>query len=565
MTQTRTFLLFALMAVAYLLWMAWEKDYGPHPASPSASGPAAAAASGPAGDVPVSAASVAAAVPAGTAPSVAGRRVTLSNDVLRLTIDSRGGTLVRAELLRYPEVAPSKREPHPPPVRLFDDAAERYYVAQSGLVSAQGVAPDHRAVFAVAQGDVGLAPGADEASVVLTWQDAAGLKVSKTYALKRGSYVVHLTQALENTGAAPWQGNAYTQLQRVAPPKVSGWLANFTNPSANSFTGAGWYSPEEKFDALSFADFAKKPLQRQVTGGWIAMLQHYFFAAWIPAANEPQTFASGVLHPESAQPTYLVRAVGPALTVAPGQRLATEARLYAGPKLQGQLDAIAPGLELTTNYGWLTAIAQPLHWLLSKLHALCGNWGVAIILLVLLLKAALWKLTAAQFRSGARMRKLQPRMQALRERYGDDKLKLQQAMMELYKKEKINPMAGCLPILVTFPVFLGLYRVLMESVELRQAPFFGWIHDLSAPDPYFVLPALYVLVMLATQWLTPTTGMDPAQAKMMKVMPILFAVMFAFFPSGLVLYWVVNGATSLAQQWFITRQVERAEQPARAA
>jgi YidC/Oxa1 family membrane protein insertase len=234
--------------------------------------------------------------------------------------------------------------------------------------------------------------------------------------------------------------------------------------------------------------------------------------------------------------------------------------------LQGTLDQVAPGLDLTTNYGWLTVVAQPLHWLLSELHALTGNWGVAIILLVLGLKAALWKLTAAQFRSGAKMRKLQPRVNALKERYGDDKMKMQQAMMELYKKEKVNPMSGCLPVLVTMPVFFGLYRVLMESVELRHSPFFGWIHDLSAPDPFFVLPVLYVLVMLATQWLSPAaSGMDPAQQKMMKVMPVLFGVMFFFFPAGLVLYWVVNGATSLTQQWFITRSVDRAEDKAKAA
>ncbi|PWK92534.1 membrane protein insertase YidC [Fulvimonas soli] len=570
MTQTRTFLLFALMAVAYLLWMAWEKDYGPRPAQPQAPVAAASGTAPADAGVPGAAASApAAAVPAGGsgAPAAPARLITLSTDVLRLTVDTRGGTVVRSELLHYPAEPRTRKNPAPPPVRLLDDEQAQYFVAQSGLVSSQGEAPDHRAVFLAAQGSYQLADGQDELKVDLTWQDAAGLKVTKTYTLKRGSYVVNLEQTVDNGGSAPWQGNAYTQLQRVQPPQLSGWFANFTNPSAHSFLGAAWYSPEDKFDSLPFADFKdpKKTLHRTVTGGWVAMLQHYFFAAWIPPAGEADSYATAVVNPDTAQPAYLIRAVGPALSVAPGQRATAAARLYVGPKLQGQLDAIAPGLELTTNYGWLTAIAQPLHWLLSKLHALCGNWGLAIVLLVLLLKAALWKLTAAQFRSGARMRKLQPRVQALRERYGDDKMKLQQAMMELYKKEKVNPMAGCLPILVTFPVFLGLYRVLMESVELRQAPFVGWIHDLSAPDPFFVLPAIYVLVMLATQWLTPTTGMDPTQAKMMKVMPLLFAVMFAFFPAGLVLYWVVNGATSLAQQWFITRQVEQAEHKAKTA
>jgi YidC/Oxa1 family membrane protein insertase len=296
------------------------------------------------------------------------------------------------------------------------------------------------------------------------------------------------------------------------------------------------------------------------------MLQHYFFVAWIPKADEASTFSTSVTNPETATPIYLIRAVGPSMTVAPGQNATSSASLYVGPKLQGTLDSVAPGLELSTNYGWLTVIAQPLHWLLSQLHAFVGNWGLAIIALVLLIKAALWKLTATQFRSGAKMRKLQPRVNALKERYGDDKVKMQQAMMELYKKEKVNPMTGCLPVLVTMPIFFGLYRVIMESVELRQAPFFGWIHDLSAPDPFFVLPVLYVLVMLATQWLTPpAAGMDPAQAKMMKVMPVLFGVMFFFFPAGLVLYWVTNGLISLSQQWFITQQVERADQKVKTA
>ncbi|WP_049621304.1 membrane protein insertase YidC [Frateuria defendens] len=566
MNQTRTFLLFALVAVAYLLWMAWDKDYGPKP--PAAS-PAAAASASPGADGGVPSASgggAPAAVPSGAAGQAgSGQLITVSTDVLRLTVDTRGGSVVRSELLHYPAEPRTKKTPEPAPVRLLDEEGKQFFAAQSGLVSSQGPAPDHRALFQSAQGSYQLADGQNELKVDLAWQDAAGLKVTKTYTLKRGSYVVELAQKIDNGSGTPWQGNAYEQLQRVAPPQERNWLQNFTDPAAHSFLGAGWYSPEDKFDELPFADFQKKPLNKPITGGWAAMLQHYFFVAWIPPATEAASYATTVVNPDTAQPLYLIRTVGPALNVAPGQSATSSARLYVGPKLQGTLDAIAPGLELTTNYGWLTVISQPLHKLLSWLQAICGNWGLAIILLVLILKAAMWKLTAAQFRSGARMRKLQPRVQALRERYGDDKMKLQQAMMELYKKEKVNPMSGCLPILITFPVFLGLYRVLMESVELRQAPFFGWIHDLSAPDPFFVLPAIYVLVMLATQWLTPTTGMDPAQAKMMKVMPILFAVLFAFFPAGLVLYWVINGATSLAQQWYITRQVERAEQKAKTA
>ncbi|WP_266168664.1 membrane protein insertase YidC [Dyella subtropica] len=570
MNQTRTFLIFALLAVAYLLWMAWEKDYAPQPAPAAVAGATSTAAPAADGSVPGATASNAPVVPAtGSATEAPAQLITISTDVLRLTVDTRGGSVVRSELLGYPSEPRTKNTPEPAPVRLLDDAHEHFFVAQNGLTTAQGVggpvAPTHLSVFQSAQSSYALSAGQDELKVDLTWQDASGLKVTKSYVLKRGSYTVTLDQKIDNGASVAWQGNAYEQLQRVAPPNNRTWYQNYTDPAAHSFNGAAWYSPQDKYETLPFADFQKKPLNRAITGGWAEMLQHYFFVAWIPPAQEPNAYSTSVVNPDTAQPLYLLRAVGPALSVAPGQSVTSSTRLYIGPKLQGTLDQIAPGLELSTNYGWLTVIAQPLHWLLSKLHAISGNWGVAIILLVLLLKAALWKLTAAQFRSGAKMRKLQPRVASLKERYGDDKMKMQQAMMELYKKEKVNPMAGCLPILVTFPVFLGLYRVLMESVELRQAPFFGWIHDLSAPDPFFVLPAIYVAVMMATQWLTPTTGMDPAQAKMMKVMPILFAVMFAFFPSGLVLYWVINGATSLAQQWFITRQVDRAEHKAKTA
>ena len=566
MNQTRTFLIFALLAVAYMLFMAWEKDYAPQPPAAVASSSTSATPASADGSVPGATAAAAPAAVPGTAQEASAQLITITTDLLRLTVDTRGGSVVRSELLNYPVVPRTKKDPDPAPVRLLDDDRAQYFVAQSGLVSNQGEAPDHRAVFQATQNSYALAQGQDELKVDLTWQDAAGLKVTKTYTLKRGSYVVALDQKIDNGTSAAWQGNAYEQLQRVAPAQQKTWWQNFSDPSSHSFYGAAWYSPEDKLSTLPFADFAKKPLNHAITGGWASMLQHYLFVAWIPAAQEPNNYTTSVINPDTAQPIYLVRAVGPSLNVAPGQSLTTASRLYIGPKLQGTLDAVAPGLDLTTNYGMLTVVSQPLHWLLSKLHSLTGNWGVAIILLVLGLKAALWKLTAAQFRSGAKMRKLQPRVNALKERYGDDKVKMQQAMMELYKKEKVNPMSGCLPVLVTMPVFFGLYRVLMESVELRHSPFFGWIHDLSAPDPFFVLPVLYVLVMLATQWLSPSAaGMDPAQQKMMKVMPVLFGVMFFFFPAGLVLYWVVNGATSQAQQWLITRSVDRAEEKAKAA
>jgi YidC/Oxa1 family membrane protein insertase len=556
MNQTRTFLLFALMFVAYLLWTEWQKDYVHPPAVQTASAPAVAG-SAP-GDASVPGAAGAPVVQAPTSNEVSQQLVTVTTDVLRLTIDTRGGSVVRAELLAFPVDPQTKKNPNPPPVRLLDDAPVQFFAAQDGLVSNAGSAPDHRAIFHAEKTEYALAAGQDSVTVDLVWTDPAGVKVTKRYTLKRNNYVVELDQRIENGSSTAWSGNAYQQLQRVAAPKLVGWWKSYTDPAAHSFFGAAWYSPQDKFEPLTFADFEKKPLNRVITGGWASMLQHYFFVGWIPVPTEAVTYSTSVIDAQSASPRYLIRTFGPTINVAPGQSADATARLYIGPKNQGTLDTVAPGLELSTNYGYLTAVAQPLHWLLSKLHAITGNWGLAIILLVLLIKTALYKLTDAQFRSGARMRKLQPRVAALKERYGDDKAKMQQAMLELYKKEKVNPMAGCLPILITFPVFLGLYRVLMESVELRHAPFFGWIHDLSAADPLYILPAVYVLIQLATMRLTPTTGMDPTQAKMMKFMPLLFAVMFAFFPSGLVLYWIINGATSLAQQWWITRSVDQA-------
>jgi YidC/Oxa1 family membrane protein insertase len=375
--------------------------------------------------------------------------------------------------------------------------------------------------------------------------------------------VIDQRQEIDNRSAASWTGNAYRQLQRVPPIVDTAGLKGYSNTERYSFAGAAWYSPTDKFQKLKFDHFEKEPLDKSAAGGWAAMLQHYFFAAWIPPAGEVEQYATRTYLAKTRQGGdvrhYLIRALSPPITVAPGETKSAGARLYVGPKLQGTLDEIAPGLALTVDYGMFTVIAEPLHWLLAQLHKLTGNWGFAIILLVLLIKAVFFKLSETQFRSGARMRKLQPRIAALKERHGDDRQKMNTAMMELYQKEKVNPLAGCLPMVVQIPVFFALYWVLLESVELRQAPFVGWIQNLTAPDPYFVLPVLNGLVMIATQFLTPTAGMDPTQAKMMKFMPIVFSVMFAFFPAGLVLYYVVNGGLGLLQQWIITKRIEAGE------
>ena len=562
MNQTRTFLIFALLAVAFLLWQAWEQDYGPHPtAAPtttSSSTTQGNATPGPAAPAINSAGAENAATSA--------QLLTVTTDVLRLTIDTRGGSIVRSELLDYPVTPRTRLDPNPTPIRLLDDGATDYFSAQSGLVSADGAAPDHLAIFQATQASYELAPGQDALNIDLTWTDPSGIKVVKRYTLHRGSYVIGLSQQINNGSGKTWDGNAYRQLQRVdrPAPVYSNFLQRMSDQSRYGYFGAVWYSPEQKFNKVAFDKYEKDALQNvQVSGGWVAMMQNYFLGAWIPPAKETDTFSTTIVNTAGA-PHYVIRAYGPAISVGPGQQASSEAQLYIGPKLSDVLQTVAPGLELTIDYGLLKIFAEPLHWVLAQLDKLTHNWGVSIILLVLLINLVTFKFTNAQFESAAKMRKLKPRMDALKERYGDDRQKMQQAMMELYKKEKVNPAAGCLPLVITIPIFYGLYYVLRDSVELRQAPFFGWIHDLSAADPYFVLPVLYTVVMLVQQWMMPpAAGMDPAQAKMMKFMPLMFAVIFLFFPSGLVLYYVVNGLCRLLQQWWMMRREDAA--PAKAA
>ncbi|HEY6941769.1 membrane protein insertase YidC [Dokdonella sp.] len=576
MTSPRNFLLIALLFIGYLLWMQWQEDYGKSPAvagtsasTASTATPTAPPATVPSGaDVP-SASSGASPVPAPTttaesASTRSGQHVIVDTDVLHVEIDTRGGNVVVADLLAYP----LQPKDYQHPMRLLDGSDARFFQAQSGLVSAGGAAPDHQAPYTAEKYAYALADGSDTIEVPLTWNDASGVAVRKVFVFKRGSYVVEQRQEISNGSSAAWTGNAYRQLQRVPPVIDTSGIKGYSNIERYSFVGAAWYSPTDKFQKLKFDQFAKEPLDKPIADGWAAMLQHYFFAAWIPAQGEIDQYSTKTYVARAADGSvanrYLIRTQSPAINVAPGATYTDAARLYVGPKLQSTLDQIAPGLSLTVDYGMFTVIAEPLHWLLAQLHKLTGNWGFAIILLVLLIKALFFKLSETQYRSGAKMRKLQPRMQALKERYGDDRQKMNMAMMELYQKEKVNPLAGCLPMLVQIPVFFALYWVLLESVELRQAPFIGWIQNLTAPDPYYVLPVLNGLVMVATSMLTPSAGMDPTQAKMMKIMPVVFSVLFAFFPAGLVLYYTVNGGLGLLQQWIITRRIDAGEKAAAA-
>ena len=550
MNQTRTFLLFAWLMVAALLWMEWNKEQSPPPAAAVPQAATQASVPTAAGGVP------AAAVPGSTATPVAGAvaavasapTLTLKNDVLALRLDGR--SITAAQLLKYPQT----REAGSPPVVLFDPEPSRYFVARSSWAAIDGdelaFQPEPGAREAL------LADGVNEASLRFLATTAGGLQVRRTYTLARGSYALTVRDELANTGSTVWSGQVARQLLRNPPPPVGG----FTNPEAFSLSGAAWWSPEEKYEKRKYPDFVDDgPLDQQVTGGWIALSQHYFLTAWVPPKDQPELYSlsvQGAVHSIVAQ--------GEKVNLAPGQSYTSAATLWVGPKLAEQLQAVAPGLELALDYGMFTVLSKPIHWLLTQLHKFTANWGWAIVLLVVLIKLLLYPLSAAQYKSMAKMRKFQPRIEQLKERYGDDKQKFQMAMLELYKKEKINPAGGCLPILVQMPVFLALYYVLLEAVELRQAPWIaGWVNDLTAQDPFFILPILNAGIMWLTQKMTPMVGMDPMQKKMMQTMPLVMGVMFAFFPAGLVLYWVTNGALGMLQQWWNTKRYA-AEAPAKA-
>ena len=568
MNQTRVFLIFAWLMVATLLWMEWGKEQAAPPAraepaqATTSSVPSAGAMPTPAGVPAVpNTPSVVSAAPAATT-GAAGTPVIVTTDVLKVQLV--GGELRQADLLKYPSTSAADSTP----VRLFDADPARYFVAQSGWVSNAGPAPSHEGGFVPesapgeASPEFTLARGAASVVVPFVWTGANGVTIRRTYTFKRGDYVVDVRDDVVNAGTAPWQGFVYRQLSRVPRALVS---KGPMSAESYSFQGAAWFSATDKYEKRKFEDFVDDgTLDKATTGGWIGMLQHHFFAAWIPGKGDASTFSLAT--PQGAAGTqYLIREVGPGVDVAPGATASTQARLWVGPKLVKQIEAQnVQGLDRAVDFSSFTpmaAIAGWLFWVLERIHGLVGNWGWAIIGLVILIKAAMYPLSAAQYKSMAKMRKFQPRIAQLKERYGDDKQKFQQAMMELYKKEKINPVGGCLPILLQMPVFLALYWMLSESVELRHAPWIGWIQDLTARDPYFVLPVINMAVMWATQKLTPLApGMDPMQAKMMQMMPVVFGVMFAFFPAGLVLYWITNSGLGLLQQWWMTKRYS--EEPA---
>ncbi|WP_027329778.1 membrane protein insertase YidC [Marinimicrobium agarilyticum] len=472
--------------------------------------------------------------------------VQVQTDKLIVKIDPRGGDLVYSALRdHYAEL----NEPNNPYVLLTQTNLQTY-VAQSGLVGANATdTSDGRPVFESAQQQYSLKEGQDELQVDLTLQQGE-VSITKRYTFRRGDYRIKLEYLIDNQSAEPWEANLYGQIKRDSSAAGEGPGGLF---AINPFLGAAITTEEEKYKKLDFSDLREQSFKTQTEGGWVAMVQHYFTSAWIP---DPKLTHHYHLRQLGNRDMFLLGFTSPATQVAPGEQGVLSARFYTGPKDTSRLEEISPYLDLTVDYGWLWWLAKPLFSVLDWLHTYLNNWGLAIIALTIIIKAAFFKLSATSYRSMAKMRKLSPKMAELKERYGDDRQKMSQELMKLYKKEKVNPLGGCLPILIQMPVFLSLYWVIMESVELRHAPFFFWIHDLSVKDPYYVLPLLMGLTMFIQFKLNPTPP-DPTQAKIMQFMPIVFTFLFLFFPAGLVLYWVTNNTLSIAQQYYITRQIER--------
>jgi YidC/Oxa1 family membrane protein insertase len=546
---------FALMVaggvVLFLLYQAWQKDYAPKSGASAQSAPVPEAApAAPAGDAPATRDAppvTATAKPdAGAAiPAPAGTRIRVRTDLLAVELSTQGGDIRRVELLGFPV---AKKQPDQN-VALLDDQADRWFVIQSGLTGTAGAIVSHKDVYRAAADTYALGD-ADQIEVPLQFTDAQGRSVVKTYTFRRGSYVVDLKQRLVNSTAAAVAVNPYVQLWRT--PFQVGEEPPFTP----TFMGMGLYEQKAggesyRFRKVKFDDLPDEAFEVKQTGGWVAMLQHYFLAAVIPPAGEGAT----LIGKPSSSRGFVGQYIGAAHEVPAQGQQDFAAQLYVGPKLQQKLETVAPGLELALDYGILSVLAKPLFWLLDWFHGLTKNWGAAIILLTLAVRLLMYKLSEAQYRGMAKMKKYAPRIQELKERYGDDRERMHKAMMELYKKEKFNPLAGCWPLLIQFPVFIALYWVLLESVELRQADFALWLNDLSSPDPYYVMPVLYGISMFVQQKLSGNVAMDPMQQRVMNMMPVMLTVFFAFFPVGLVLYWLVSSLIGIAQQWYIVRKL----------
>ena len=555
MTDMRRTILWVVFSVSLvLLWDAWNKHNGhpsmfaPAPVKAVATAGAAPGASAvlPAG-LPVAAGSNAAGAPAlpavAAAVPTATEKLTISTDVLKATLDSKGGDLVRLELLKYSDASDPKQR-----VVLFDQSAHRVYLAQTGLVTSQaGISlPNHFTVMQAQPGERTLKDGVKDLSISFESPEVGGVKLLKTYTFHRGAYTIGVKHELRNASAAAVSPQLYLQLTRDGnpPPGESSFYSTFTGPAM--------YTELSKFHKIDFKDIEKGKAEHDKASdsGWVAMVQHYFASAWLSTTPSQRAFSTSKV----SDNLYAISMVLPLGEVAPGASKTHEAVLFAGPQEEKQLEALAPGLDLVKDYGWLTILSKPLYWLLDQLHGILGNWGWAIVALVVLLKIAFYALNAHAYKSMAKMKAVNPKVMEMRERYKDKPQQMQQEMMRIYREEKVNPLGGCLPIFVQMPFFIALYWVLLSTVEMRNAPWIGWIHDLSTKDPFFILPLLMTASTMFQTWLNPTPP-DPVQAKMMWIMPLMFSVMFFFFPAGLVLYWLTNNILGIAQQWFINKRL----------
>ena len=567
MENIRFILVIAFAMIVLLLWQAWQMDYSPKPVIAQIESSAVADVKE---DLPAISNTATAQVqadgqPVVTAPLAAVSAtdiVTVKTDVIALEIDMQGGTIQNFDLLNYPvekdntivntmrklvglEAAEKNRQP----VRLFNSSSEKMFIAQSGLIAVSGsaAAPDHHTTYSHQTSSYVLADGQDSLSVPLTWTDNNGLAMTKTFVFKRGSYEITLNQNIKNNTGKDWSGRQYSQLLRTPFNENTG---NMLTAGMRAYDGGVVYTEKDKYKKINFDDMVDDNLDVVSPGGWAAIIQHYFASAWIPPAEAENHFYTKHLKDER----YVIGSYSPPVTVANNTEAQFVARLFSGPKIQPVMEKVAPGLELTVDYSVLTFIGKPIYWLLNKIHSFTGNWGFAIIGVTFCIKLLMFPLTQASFISMARMRKIQPRLKELQERFADDRPRFNKEMMDMYKKEKVNPLGGCLPILFQIPVFMSLYWVLSETVEFRQAPFLLWIQDMSVMDPFLVLPVVMGITMKIQQGLNPPP-IDPVQAKILKMFPLVFTVFFLFFPAGLVLYWVVNNTLSIIQQTYITKKI----------
>jgi YidC/Oxa1 family membrane protein insertase len=560
MDLRRSFILIALAVVSYMLILAWNEDYGQNTVQTSVNNASlntsqiqedissaadtSTTTSGSSEEFTVPESK--SALSGGDTQQVSQKQlIHVKTDVLDISIDLRGGNIVSATMPDYKTSLGSDK-----PLALLG-TGERYYVVESGLFGKDGFDSAKNGPMPVYQTEKTEYFLSDEAlNIDLKFLHESGVSITKRYEFKKNDYLIKVSYIIENNSDQTWMGNFSGKIVRDQSPDPS----MQTSMGLQSFLGMALSSEEKPYEKYDFSDLKESPINEDIQGGWVAFIQHYFLSAWIPVADQLHTYQSRYKNGR-----HLMGFVSPATEVAAGETATVGADLYIGPKIIERLEVIHPKLDLTVDYGWLFFVAYPLFYLLDIFHDLVGNWGVAIILVTIVIKALFFNLSAASYRSMANMRRVAPKLKSLKDQYGDDRQKMSQAMMELYKKEKINPLGGCLPILVQMPVFIALYWVILESVQLRHAPFMFWITDLSVKDAYFVLPILMGISMYIQMQLNPAPP-DPMQAKIMKIMPVAMTIFFLWFPSGLVLYWLVNNILSISQQWYITRQIEKSAQ-----